>query len=137
MRREQTMEELRVYITVPVAASRLFCTITSTHLSLGIKGNPPYLDHDLAGVVVTDDSTWTVDDKGNLEIMLQKMKKGSTWESAFKGHESLNAAELESVKKKITLERFQQEHPGFDFSGAEFSGAAPDPREFLGGIKYN
>ena len=26
------------------------------------------------------------------------------------------------------LERFQQEHPGFDFSGAQLSGPAPDPR---------
>jgi len=24
-----------------------------------------------------------------------------------------------------------QQHPGFDFSGAAFSGAAPDPRTFL------
>lgn len=25
-------------------------------------------------------------------------------------------------------------NPGFDFSGAEFSGQAPDPRTFMGGI---
>jgi len=28
-------------------------------------------------------------------------------------------------------------NPGFDFSGAEFNGMAPDPRNFMGGIKYN
>lgn len=26
------------------------------------------------------------------------------------------------------------QHPGFDFSGAKFSGQAPNPRTFMGGI---
>ena len=26
------------------------------------------------------------------------------------------------------------QHPGFDFSGAEFSGEAPNPHTFMGGI---
>jgi hypothetical protein len=42
----------------------------------------------------------------------------------------------QEVQKKVMLERFQEEHPGFDFSGAEFNGMAPDPREFMGGVKY-
>jgi len=40
------------------------------------------------------------------------------------------------VQKKMMLERFAEEHPGFDFSGAEFSGSAPDARAFMGGVKY-
>ena len=39
------------------------------------------------------------------------------------------------TQKKLMLERFQAEHPGFDFSNAEFNGAAPDPRTFMGGMK--
>lgn len=37
-------------------------------------------------------------------------------------------------RKALMLERFQAEHAGFDFSGAEFSGAAPDPQTFMGGV---
>jgi hypothetical protein len=131
------MEEVRIFIETPagVKGNRLDVSITSTHLKLGIKGNPPFLDNDFGGVVVADECTWTLDGS-ELEVTLQKMKKAETWGSAFKGHSSLNALEAEEVKKKLTLERFQQEHPGFDFSGAEFSGTAPDPREFLGGVKY-
>ena len=29
------------------------------------------------------------------------------------------------------LERFQTEHPHFDFSGAQFSGDVPDPRTYM------
>ena len=34
------------------------------------------------------------------------------------------------------IERFQEEHPGFDFRSAEFNGQVPDPRAFMGGVKY-
>jgi hypothetical protein len=33
------------------------------------------------------------------------------------------------------LERFQEEHPGFDFSDAEFNGQVPEARTFMGGVK--
>lgn len=42
----------------------------------------------------------------------------------------------EATKRQMMLERFQEENPGFDFSGAEFNGSAPDPRTFMGGVKY-
>jgi hypothetical protein len=29
------------------------------------------------------------------------------------------------------IERFQAENPGFDFSGAEFTGNVPDPKTFM------
>jgi len=64
------------------------------------------------------------------------MSKGETWLSALAGHEHLDTFKAEEVKKQLILERFQEEHPGFDFSGAQFSGSAPDPRTFMGGISY-
>jgi hypothetical protein len=43
---------------------------------------------------------------------------------------------VQQEQQKLLLQRFQMEHPGFDFSNAEFSGDAPNPREFLGGIDH-
>jgi hypothetical protein len=34
----------------------------------------------------------------------------------------------------MLLERFQEEHPGMDFRGAQVNGAVPDPRTFMGGL---
>ena len=85
----------------------------------------------------------------------------------------MDAFTADSVKKKMMLERFQEEvgpppgattallvaplslshaplslslffhyeriytqNPGFDFSGAEFNGAVPDPQTFMGGVRY-
>jgi hypothetical protein len=28
------------------------------------------------------------------------------------------------------------QHPGFDFSGADFNGQVPDARSFMGGVKH-
>lgn len=75
-------------------------------------------------------------DNGEIEINLQKMRKASTWDTCLKGHDELDPLSREQIKKQMTLERFQEEHGGFDFSGAEFNGAAPDPRTFLGGVPY-
>lgn len=78
---------------------------------------------------------WTMDN-GEIEINLQKMRKALTWGGCLKGHGELDAFSKTEVQKQMTLERFQEEHGGFDFSGAEFNGAPPDPRKFLGGVPY-
>jgi len=46
----------------------------------------------------------------------------------------LDEASTADAQKKLMLERFQAEHPGFDFSNAEFNGSVPDPRTFMGGM---
>mmetsp|Transcript_6677 Transcript_6677/g.14904 ORF Transcript_6677/g.14904 Transcript_6677/m.14904 type:complete len:96 (-) Transcript_6677:233-520(-) len=93
------------------------------------------MQEDFFDTVIADESMWTKDGD-EIEINLQKMKKASTWDSALKGHGLLDPLAKTEVQKKMTLERFQEEHPGFDFSGAEFSGEAPDPRTFMGGVPY-
>ena len=68
-------------------------------------------------------------------IELQKAQKGVRWGCIFKGHGTMNVLEEENLKKKLLLERFQEENPGFDFSGAEFNGQVPEARTFMGGPK--
>lgn len=111
-------------------------------LSVGIKGNPPYLAHQTAGIVDCDESLWYLNDsekdknKRQIVIEIQKAQKGMQWGCVFKGHSCLNPLEEEELKKKMMLERFQEENPGFDFSGADFNGKVPDARTFMGGVKY-
>lgn len=74
-------------------------------------------------------------DDGELNINLQKMYKGQAWTCALQGRGQLDPISQEEVQRKLMLERFQEEHPGFDFSNAEFNGTVPDARTFMGGIK--
>lgn len=68
-------------------------------------------------------------------MTLTKARKAETWPSVFVGHGELDEAAKADAHRQMLLERFQGEHPGFDFSGAEVTGEVPDPRTFMGGVK--
>jgi hypothetical protein len=50
-------------VVVPpgVPAKALAVTVASTAVNIGVKGNPPYLSHDLAQAVKTDECFWTLE----------------------------------------------------------------------------
>ena len=133
---EQDLEEVNLYIPTPpqLPSKALSITIAPHRLTVGIRGNPPYLDEELGGEVVVGDSYWTLED-GELHLQLQKAVVGSTWREASVGaHAPLSAAEAEREQQRLLLERFQKEHPGFDFSQANVSGTVPDVSQYMGGI---
>lgn len=133
---DQTLEEVDVYINLPpnVHPKQFYCKIQSKHVEVGIKGNPPYLNHDLASPVKTDSSFWTLEDD-IMHITLQKRDKGQAWASPILGQGQLDSYSTDLEQKRLMLQRFQEENPGFDFSQAQFSGNCPDPRTFMGGIR--
>ncbi|KAM0829964.1 hypothetical protein ACQ4PT_066525 [Festuca glaucescens] len=150
---DQTLEEVNMYIELPknVPTKLINCVIKAGHVEVGIRGNPPYLNHDLMLPVKTDSSFWTIapsaalyffnmdggdytTEDGELHITLQKREKGKTWASPIQGQGSLDPYAADEEQKRLMLQRFQEENPGFDFSQAQFSGTCPDPRTFMGGI---
>jgi hypothetical protein len=139
---EQSLDEVNIYINPPpgVPVSAFDIEITSTHITLGLKGNAEkFLNHNLGGKCKHTESYWTMeelDGKKELHLTFTKMAKGVPWDSALEGHAPLDPMTATEVRKDIMRERFQEEHPGFDFSGAEFNGQVPDPSKFMGGIGY-
>ena len=134
----QTLEEVLIFIKPPpgVTAKMINCEITATALTVGLVGSEaPFINEPFPYKVKTDESFWTMDD-GEIEINMQKMAKGETWPAALAGHGKIDQFTRGEIQKKMMLERFQEENPGFDFSGADFSGSAPDPRTFMGGVSY-
>ncbi|CAD7950069.1 unnamed protein product [Amoebophrya sp. A120] len=134
---DQTIDEINVYIDPPPGVTKhdLDISIAPRHVKIGLCGNPPFIQEDLYSVCDTGCSFWMIED-GELHLQLGKVHKAETWQSVFARHGKLDAYTEQEVQKKLMLERFQEEHPGFDFSGADFSGSAPDARAFMGGVKY-
>lgn len=158
---EQGLEEVNIYLAPPpgVPRSQIVITISHTHLKVGLKGVPaPFIDEDLGGPVKVDESTWTLDTSSStgareINISLCKMNKAEVWVCALKGRadteggaagdgkggdassREVDAVTKEELRRKMLLERFQEEHPGFDFSGAEFNGMVPEARTFMDGVK--
>ena len=73
---------------------------------------------------------------GELVIYMSKMRKGETWEAALATRGKVDPFTRQEIQRELMIERFQEEHPGFDFRSAEFNGQVPDPRAFMGGVKY-
>jgi len=134
---EQTLQELHVYITPPpgVTAKMIDCKIGPSSMTLGLKGNPPFLNEKFEAGVNSDESLWCMED-GEIHIVLTKGSKGVPWSAVFQGHTKVDPYTQSEVQKALMLERFQEENPGFDFSGASFNGQVPDPKTFMGGVGY-
>ena len=109
---EQSMSEVNIYILPPPGvSSKMFdISISHRHLKVGLKGAPPFIDEDTGGAVIPDDSLWTLID-GELNINLQKMNKAEAWDCALVGQNGskLDAFTKEETRKKLMLERFQEE----------------------------
>ena len=127
------MAEVHVYIPIPLGAKKhaFDIKIQPKRLIVGLKGNPPYLDHALTNTVVADESFWTLNDGKELDIQLQKAASGEVWNAVFAGHAQINSMQKDKIAQQLVRERFMNEHPAFDFSQAEFQGSAPNPRTFM------
>ncbi|KAF4666474.1 hypothetical protein FOL47_004075 [Perkinsus chesapeaki] len=134
---EQNQDEVHIYVKLPpgcTKANQLSIILGPKRVQLSLRGaSQLYLNHVPAGLVDKDDSTWFIED-GEVHIILAKARKAELWPSCFEGQAQLDAFTQNEVSKKLMLERFQEEHPGFDFSGADFNGNVPNAREFMGGM---
>jgi len=71
------------------------------------------------------------EDKKQVSLVLSKALKHESWRSVIKGEYEIDPFTKDQMDRKMMLEKFQRENPGFDFSGAEFTGQLPpDPKNF-------
>eukprot|EP00922_Rhytidocystis_sp_ex-Travisia-forbesii_P058448 GHVS01086385.1.p1 GENE.GHVS01086385.1~~GHVS01086385.1.p1 ORF type:complete len:177 (-),score=34.43 GHVS01086385.1:265-795(-) len=141
---EQTLDEVHVFIQPPkdITAAMLQVNIQPKKLSVGLKRlkqdgtSPYYLDEETYSLVSRDSSFWMMED-GELHVQLGKVKKGEVWPRALNCQTQLDPIKQQAAQEQLMRERFQEENPGFDFAGASFSGQAPDPRTFMGGVRYD
>lgn len=128
------MEDVLIYIKKNKDA-KVQVIIGQNELTV-LQNNLEYLKEQYSCKIKASESLWELDGD-QLTITLIKALKGETWKSCFKGGEgNLNLFQEEEIKKKMLKERFQEEHGGFDFSDANITGNVPDPKNFMGGLKY-
>ena len=153
---EQSLDDVTIYVVPPpyiTKGNQIRCVISANHFKLGLVGHGTgpeqqwFLNEATFGTVDVDESTWTLEDHDQnnqkvIVVVLTKANRGTIWEAALQGNPgvvsaaTMDAASIEQVKKDLLLQRFGEENPGFDFSGADFNGNIPNAREFMGGVKY-
>lgn len=140
---EQSVDDVTMHLSPPagVRAADLDICLCSRCVRVGLRHGgtgggpapPPFLCAAPGGQLSPPGCTWTLAD-GRLEIVLAKARRGEAWSAALAGHAPLDAAAAAADRRTLLLERFQAEHPGFDFRDAAINGDVPDAREYLGGM---
>ncbi|KAK1442983.1 hypothetical protein BgAZ_305010 [Babesia gibsoni] len=128
---QQNYEGITVYVDIPSGLKKgdIHVDFAPNRLSIRV-GKDAEVKGELNYTVDTSECTWIIAD-GKLEVYLTKAIKGEVWNCVIKGDGTLNELDKEEDKKLMLLERFQKEHPGFDFSGADINGMVPEPRTFM------
>ncbi|NWR70821.1 NUDC2 protein, partial [Centropus unirufus] len=134
----QTLEEVFIEVQVPpgTRAKDVCCSLQSRRIALSVRGRE-VLQGKLFDSTITDEGTWTLEDKKLIRIVLMKTNRdaGNCWTSLLEKEYAADPWVQDQMQRKLTLERFQREariifltftylhqNPGFDFSGAEISG---------------
>eukprot|EP00118_Oscarella_pearsei_P010852 m.68857 g.68857 ORF g.68857 m.68857 type:complete len:153 (+) comp35562_c0_seq1:403-861(+) len=129
----QTMDEVIIEVQVEegTRGRDVACDIKPNQIALNVKGKN-IIKGELFRTVIADDCVWTVDRRLiRLSLVKSSRQVKSCWESLLKGQYPLDPLTMQNTQKKMALEKYQREHPGFDFSGAEVTGnyidgGAPD-----------
>ncbi|XP_063086811.1 nudC domain-containing protein 2 isoform X2 [Cavia porcellus] len=102
-------------------SSKITCTLTCLW-SRQAEGGKKY--GKLFDSTIADEGTWTLEDRKMVRIVLTKTKRDAAncWTSLLESEYAADPWVQDQMQRKLTLERFQKENPGFDFSGAEISG---------------
>ena len=84
---DQTLEEVNMYVEVPpgVTAKVLAVRIDTDEVAIGIRGNPPYLEHRLTERVKTEECYWTLED-GELHLQLGQRRRRRRLRARPRGH---------------------------------------------------
>lgn len=134
----QTIEEVVVLVPVPITTRGRDLEVTIKNNGLRVKfknAQNAIIDGEPYGPVKAKESIWTLEDRDKetkeVRIVLQKAISHDSWKGLLKG-ESIDPLTANQMDQKMMLERFQNDYPGFDFSGATFSGQIPsDPKNWL------
>lgn len=117
----QTVHEVHVIVQFPVGTRgrNIDCKFTTKTFTFGLKGKQPILDGETDYTIKPKDSTWSIDpESGEVTVILVKAVKHESWKSVIKGRDQIDFVTQEEMGKKMLLEKFTAENPGFDFSGA-------------------
>jgi len=122
----QTIEDVTVEVNVSegTKAKEVHCSIKPNQLELRI-GDTEVIKGQLTNTVMADDSVWTLEDRKMVRICLIKADRQASncWSSLLVGQYSANSLVYDEMQKNMTLQRFQFENPGMDFSGAAITGS--------------
>lgn len=123
----QTVGEVFVHVQVPkgTRGKNVSVEIKPRHITCTVHEKTLFSGN-LHRTVVADESTWTIEEQERILILLVKSEPAHSekvWGSLLEGQYAPDPYVMHEMMKKLDLEKFQIENPGFDFSGAKLDKA--------------
>ncbi|KAG8224817.1 hypothetical protein J437_LFUL002263 [Ladona fulva] len=123
----QTVQEVNIEVNIPsgTRGREIKVKLLANEIECMVKGEVVFKGK-LFGTVRSDEMVWTIEDGNKIWIVLTKVsqiRKDEVWGSLLKDNYAADPYTLHEMRKKLDLEWFQIENPGFDFSQAKLSKA--------------
>ncbi|CAL1695650.1 unnamed protein product [Somion occarium] len=134
---KQQLEEVDIVVPVPAGTrgKDLNVVLGRKKLSVGLKGKEPIMSGELCQEIKVEESTWTLEDRKEVHIHLEKINKQQCKLSDLDGEtrgmvekmmfdnqqKQMGKPTSDELKKMEAIKKFQAAHPELDFSQAKIS----------------
>lgn len=100
----QSLQEAEVRVPLPavnVKGKQVSIVITSSHLTVGMKGQPPIVDGDLYSKVRAEECMWTIEDGHTVVVTLYKVNSMEWWKTIFQGDPEIDLQKVIPENSKL------------------------------------
>ncbi|GET87067.1 hypothetical protein, conserved [Leishmania tarentolae] len=100
----QTLQEAEVRVPLPavnVKGKQMSIVITSSHLTVGMKGQPPIVDGELYSKVHAEECMWTIEDGHTVVVTLYKVNSMEWWKTIFQGDPEIDLQKVMPENSKL------------------------------------
>ncbi|CBZ24905.1 conserved hypothetical protein [Leishmania mexicana MHOM/GT/2001/U1103] len=100
----QSLQEAEVRVPLPavnVKGKQVSIVITSNHLTVGMKGQPPIVDGELYSKVHAEECMWTIEDGHTVVVTLYKVNSMEWWKTIFQGDPEIDLQKVMPENSKL------------------------------------
>ncbi|GAA5979907.1 hypothetical protein JCM11641_007582 [Rhodosporidiobolus odoratus] len=100
----QTLTDVTVSVPVPpgTKGKQLDVVLKKLSIKVGLKGEPPVLEGELAREIKVDDSTWTLDDSREITISLEKVNQQTWWPHVVTSAPKIDTTKIQPENSKLS-----------------------------------
>eukprot|EP00299_Pterocystis_sp_00344_P013280 c6492_g1_i1.p1 GENE.c6492_g1_i1~~c6492_g1_i1.p1 ORF type:complete len:188 (-),score=51.30 c6492_g1_i1:49-612(-) len=99
----QRLPDLTVSVPVPAGTKSKMVEVVfgNQKLKVGLKGQPPIIDGELSGPIISSECAWTIEDGCLISLELTKLHKQGWWKNLMKGDPEIDTGKIEPENSKV------------------------------------
>ncbi|CAG8534430.1 365_t:CDS:2 [Paraglomus occultum] len=101
---KQTLQDVDVTVPVPngTRGKDVDVIIKKNHLTVGLKGKEPIIKGELSKDVRTEECTWTIEDRKEIAIHLEKVNKMEWWKNVITTDPAIDTTRIQPENSSLS-----------------------------------